>query len=249
MGRAWSTRERRFLTARSSCRQLGEVPATGAATGVRTRSTLWVRARRQRADLRIERAGQLDCSPFERKFSFDARDPPDRNARTQSSSSARPQGLVGIVAAATVMVASRTACDSDFVRRVAPAFVLIAATALVATALGMTASPSEKRGGIHGRVTSAPTCPFTRTPPESGCEPRGFAAKVRIERVSDQRTVTQLVTASDGRFTVRLAPGRYGVAAEPASGGLHPECGSATRTVVRAHKYTRLTIECDSGIR
>jgi hypothetical protein len=140
-------------------------------------------------------------------------------------------------------------CDSDVVRRVALAFSVIAATALVATAVGTSASPSKKRSGIHGRVTSAPTCPLTRTPPESGCDPRGFTANVRVDRLSDRQTVRQLTTASDGRFTVRLAPGRYEVAAEPASGGLHPACGSAKRTVVRAHKYTRLTIECDGGIR
>jgi hypothetical protein len=86
-------------------------------------------------------------------------------------------------------------------------------------------------------------------PPDPACAPRGFVARVRIYRLSDGHTVTRATTAADGRFGVRLGAGRYGVSAHPASGRSLPRCPAAVRVTVRTGTYSRVTIDCDSGIR
>ena len=82
-----------------------------------------------------------------------------------------------------------------------------------------------------------------------GCAPRGFAARIRITRVSDGRVAKRLTTGSDGRFTVRLRPARYRVNAAPASGGQLPRCPGPVKATVRRGRYARVTIDCDTGIR
>ena len=123
---------------------------------------------------------------------------------------------------------------------------------LVALALLGTAAPlagAAPQSGIRGRVTSSPTCPVERVPPDPACAPKGFAATVRIFRTTDQRTVRRLRTGADGRFSVQLRPGRYGVVARPAAGGPLPRCGGPVTAVVHAGRQTRVALGCDSGIR
>jgi hypothetical protein len=127
-------------------------------------------------------------------------------------------------------------------RRLIPALVLVC---VLAAGTGAGAAGS----GIRGRVTSSPTCPVERVPPDPGCAPRGFAARLRIFRLADGHTVKRLTSGDDGRFTASLRPGRYGVAARPATGASLPRCGGAVKATVRAAHYTRVAIGCDSGIR
>jgi hypothetical protein len=103
--------------------------------------------------------------------------------------------------------------------------------------------------GIRGRVVASPTCPVERVPPDPQCAPHGFAAAVRIYRLSDQRTVARLRSRDNGRFRVRLRPGHYGVSALPAVGGSLPRCPRRVKASVRRGYYTGVTIDCDSGIR
>jgi hypothetical protein len=123
--------------------------------------------------------------------------------------------------------------------------------ATVAFVWALAVMPSAEAGGngIRGRATSSPTCPVETIPPDPSCAPRGFAARVRIYRRSDRRTVKRLTTGDDGRFTVRLRPGRYGVVARPASGASLPRCDGLVHATVRAGHFTRVAIDCDSGIR
>jgi hypothetical protein len=112
------------------------------------------------------------------------------------------------------------------------------------------AAPAAGSGsGIRGRVVASPTCPVERVPPDPRCAPRGFAAALRIYRLSDQHTVARLRTPDNGRFRVRLRPGRYGVSARPAAGGSLPRCPRGVKASVRRGYYTSVTIDCDSGIR
>jgi hypothetical protein len=60
--------------------------------------------------------------------------------------------------------------------------------------------------------------------------------------------VARLRASGDGRFSVALEPGRYRVLASPGSGQL-PSCPSAVKATVRSGRYTRVAIDCDSGIR
>lgn len=118
------------------------------------------------------------------------------------------------------------------------AFVLLAAV------------PASGSGtGISGRVTSSPTCPVETVPPQPGCAPRGFSARVRVTRVADGKLVARLTTASDGRFRIRLRPGRYRVLARPANGASLPRCPRSQAAKVPRSGYARVAIDCDSGIR
>jgi hypothetical protein len=125
---------------------------------------------------------------------------------------------------------------------------IVAGLAIGLVLAAVAADASGAGSGIRGRVTSSPTCPVQRTPPDPACAPRGFAARVRIVRVSDGRVVARLGASGDGRFSVALAPGRYRVTASAASGS-PPTCPSAVNSTVRSGRYTRVAIDCDSGIR
>jgi hypothetical protein len=125
---------------------------------------------------------------------------------------------------------------------------IVAVSAIGLVLAAVAAGAIGAGSGIRGRVTSSPTCPVQRNPPDPACAPRGFAARVRIERVSDGSVVARLRAGSDGRFSVTLAPGRYRVIARPASGTL-PTCPTAVKATVRSGRYARVAIDCDSGIR
>jgi hypothetical protein len=114
----------------------------------------------------------------------------------------------------------------------------------------LAAAPAAGSGaGIRGRVVAGPTCPVETVPPNPQCAPRAFAARVRVYRRSDQRTVARVRTGDDGRFEVRLRPGRYAVSARPVAGGPLPRCPQDVEATVRVGRYTHVAIACDSGIR
>jgi hypothetical protein len=97
--------------------------------------------------------------------------------------------------------------------------------------------------GLRGSVFYGPTCPVQRIG-ESCVKP--YDATLRIRRESTREIVTKVRSGADGRFTVRLRPGHYLI--EPISG--HPYPRAAPETVlVHAHRFTRVTITFDSGIR
>jgi hypothetical protein len=114
----------------------------------------------------------------------------------------------------------------------------------------LAAVPASGSGtGISGRVTSSPTCPVERYPPDPRCAPRGFKAQIRVRRASDRHLVKTITTRSDGRFSLLLRRGRYLVGARPAAGGSLPRCPSAKAVRVTSGRMTRVAISCDSGIR
>jgi hypothetical protein len=119
----------------------------------------------------------------------------------------------------------------------------------LAALLVFAAIASGAGSGIRGRVTSSPTCPVERYPPDPQCAPRGFAARVRIRRASDRHLVKTVVTRGDGRFSVTLGAGRYLVGARAASGASLPSCPRAKAVRVTSGRMTSVAIACDSGIR
>jgi hypothetical protein len=125
------------------------------------------------------------------------------------------------------------------------AFALIVASAV----LLVTAPAAGADSGIRGRVVASPTCPVERLPPDPRCAPRGLAAVVRVYRLRDHHTVARLHTNRNGWFRVRLGRGRYAARARPAAGGPFPRCSKAVAASVRSSRYTRVTIDCDTGIR
>lgn len=119
-----------------------------------------------------------------------------------------------------------------------------AIAALAALALiGHASASTRVDSGIRGKVTYGPTCPVER--PGETCE-RPYDAKLRIRSRSTMKVVATLRSGKDGRFRVRLRPGRYVV--EPVSGNPYPRAKSVPATV-HAHKFTRITVAFDSGIR
>jgi hypothetical protein len=119
--------------------------------------------------------------------------------------------------------------------------------ALVACVLAAVWTPVSAQGssnsGVRGKVLYGPTCPVQQIG-ESCVEP--YDAKLRIRRQSTGRTVARVRSGDDGRFRVPLRPGHYVI--EPISGHPYPRA-SAQAVLVRKHRFTRVTIMFDSGIR
>jgi hypothetical protein len=122
----------------------------------------------------------------------------------------------------------------------------VAIAAAIAALLGPGAasgSSSRPHSGLRGRVLFGPTCPVQR--PGQSCT-RPYEATIRILREPAKRLVARARSGADGRFSVRLAPGRYLL--EPQSGHPYPR-GVPQTVTVQPKRYTNVTISYDSGIR
>jgi hypothetical protein len=119
---------------------------------------------------------------------------------------------------------------------------VLSTVAIVATqATASAATPLDS--GVRGKVLYGPTCPVER--PDDRCI-RPYEATLRILRQATHRLVATVRSAEDGRFRVRLAPGRYVIV--PVSGRPYPQA-SRRPVRVRRHEFTRVTIRFDGGIR
>jgi hypothetical protein len=113
----------------------------------------------------------------------------------------------------------------------------------VLAAVGPVSTSARLDSGIRGKVVYGPTCPVER--PGERCE-RPYDARLRIRARATKKIVTTVRSGEDGRFKVRLRPGRYVV--EPVSGSRYPAADPVPATV-HSHRFTRVTISFDSGIR
>jgi hypothetical protein len=122
--------------------------------------------------------------------------------------------------------------------------------------LGLLAGPGSARAarspesaaaridsGVRGKVLYGPTCPVERQGEQ--CV-RPYDATLHIRRLLTHRLVATVRSGDDGHFRVRLAPGRYVI--EPVSKKPYPHAAPLT-VVVKRHRFTRVTINYDSGIR
>jgi hypothetical protein len=116
---------------------------------------------------------------------------------------------------------------------------VLAALVLLAAALPNVDS------GVKGTVTIGPTCPVQRVG-DPNCGDKPYRATLKIVRARGGRLVKDFSPRTDGRFTVHLAAGRYRI--EPARAGRLPSLQPVTVNVAR-HKFTRVAIRFDSGIR
>ncbi|MEA2375630.1 MAG: hypothetical protein QOD53_2093 [Thermoleophilaceae bacterium] len=127
---------------------------------------------------------------------------------------------------------------------------MLLALALVILAIAAAPGPAVAAhidSGVRGDVKTSPTCPVERVPPDPACAPRGYATTVRIRKAATGRLVKKVQSSGDGRFKARLRPGRYSVQPESGSGGL-PRC-DPQEVRVKAHRFAKLHLGCDSGIR
>jgi len=116
--------------------------------------------------------------------------------------------------------------------------------------LGACASADAGRpSGIDGKVVSGPTCPVERMPPDPGCTPRPLAATLRVHPAGKRAPVETVHSESNGRFSLRLAPGLYVVRPQSRRGSAFPRPASPRRVRVRAGRFTYITITYDTGIR
>lgn len=97
--------------------------------------------------------------------------------------------------------------------------------------------------GLRGQVLYGPTCPVQR--PGAICE-RPYQATLVVSRTTSRGTIARVRTSADGRFTVRLAAGRYLV---KATGHTTFPRSWSQKVSVTANHFTSLTIHIDSGIR
>jgi hypothetical protein len=126
------------------------------------------------------------------------------------------------------------------------AFALTGCTLLAVAGLALgtaRAAPSRPDSGIRGLVLYGPTCPVQR--PGQTCV-RPYRAWITIKREPGETVATRVRSAANGRFSARLAAGRYLL--QPRDGKPFPRAASRTVTVSR-HHYSTVTIRFDSGIR
>jgi len=99
--------------------------------------------------------------------------------------------------------------------------------------------------GVKGTVTIGPTCPVQRVG-DPNCNDKPYRATLKIVRARGGALVKDFSPRTDGRFTVHLAAGRYVI--EPSRRARLPSLQPVPVKVVR-HKFTRVAIRFDSGIR
>lgn len=117
---------------------------------------------------------------------------------------------------------------------------------IVLSACGKAGSQFESTdSGIEGTVLVGPTCPVVQE--ESPCPDRPARAEISVTKSQGGSAGVVAVTSSgdDGKFRTTVAPGRYVVSVN-ASRAM--SC-KPVEVTIRAHEFTKITINCDSGIR
>lgn len=117
-------------------------------------------------------------------------------------------------------------------------FVLLAGLVALLGACGGSAGSADS--GIRGLALIAPTCPVEQE--DVACDPLPHAGRFLVRKDGD--VVARVQTGKDGRFTVRLDPGRYVLESSQGLPLLKP-----VEVSVREHEFTDVTLRFDSGIR
>ncbi len=117
-------------------------------------------------------------------------------------------------------------------------------TLLVCGAGATLASPSPADSGVAGYVRVAPSCPGP-TRPGQACVAPFAGARLQL-RTPAGKVVRRDSAAEDGVFRIAAPPGRYVLQVEV--DGLYPRCEPTPLRIVKG-RWTRLTLECDSGMR
>jgi hypothetical protein len=103
--------------------------------------------------------------------------------------------------------------------------------------------------GITGEATVGPTCPSFS--PGEVCPPGHIAMSAILTRRGWPGVAAFVHAGADGRFRVRLPPGLYTLHVLPSP--WHPPSlnlkQSAITVPVRAHAYTSVSVDFDTGMR
>jgi hypothetical protein len=126
-------------------------------------------------------------------------------------------------------------------------FFLGALLTTYAIASGVRESLNTSKSGIEGQVSIGPMCPVVR--PDRPCPDKPFAASIKIQNQDDQGDHLTVRSGEDGRFRVKLAPGKYKLTPMAPNPGAPPHAPPPQSVTVESGKYTHMTIKYDSGIR
>ena len=115
---------------------------------------------------------------------------------------------------------------------------LLAACAILALTPAISGA-SVTRSGVHGSVRRGPTQPVCQV----GTPCTAPAAGVRLT-FARGTVVRHVRTNKRGRYSIRLAPGRYVVRVAGARFGYSPQ-----KVTVRPGRMSRLNVQIDTGLR
>lgn len=115
--------------------------------------------------------------------------------------------------------------------------------ALFAMASVVPAAAGKVDSGVRGTVTLGPTAPVCRV--DKPCS-RPYATRIVVRNARTGQRVSVVHSDQQGRFRVRLRPGRYRLRAM--GDRPFPSCQEVTARVHR-HRFKQVSIDCDTGIR
>ena len=124
----------------------------------------------------------------------------------------------------------------------------LAAGLLTVVACGDQQPASAPDSGVSGVVHLGPQCPVESAQDPCEEQPAGGVTVTVSEQIPGEayvagKEVTRTTTATDGTFTVALAPGEYVVTAQA---GMSCELMDVR---VAPHTYAQVDVPCDTGIR
>jgi hypothetical protein len=103
---------------------------------------------------------------------------------------------------------------------------------------------TSKTGHVTGKVTTSPTCPVERIPPDPACDPKPYKTTITVKD-STNKIIKSITTNSTGDFSFDIAIGTY--IFEAKSGQVFPRCSQVTIEIKGGDNS--VPISCDSGIR
>jgi hypothetical protein len=126
-------------------------------------------------------------------------------------------------------------------------FILFLGILLVAADAGAVGPPRTLDSGIEGEVSIGPMCPIER--PDRPCPDKPFEASIQIQDQDNQGDHLTVRSGKDGRFRVKLAPGKYKLTPISPNPGAPPNAPPPQSVTFESGKYAHVTIKYDSGIR
>ncbi|MBA3732777.1 hypothetical protein H0W91_00140 [Patescibacteria group bacterium] len=103
-----------------------------------------------------------------------------------------------------------------------------------------------QNGTVTGQVTTSPTCPVERNPPDPACAPRPYPTTINVFIKGTTSVYKSTKTDSLGNYSIQLKPGMYEIQAVTTS--IYPRC-SPVFVDVKSGENLVSDISCDSGIR
>ena len=112
-------------------------------------------------------------------------------------------------------------------------------------------TPISLNSGIQGTITTGPTCPVQRIPPDPSCANKPLQATASVQTADGAKTVTSFTSALDGTFKVTLQPGTYLIHVTDSPHLSYPMAAANAQQIVtvEANKFTTVDLVIDTGIR